>query len=425
MLLKVVTRTEDLFYTASARLLLGLGWRPEILGFGGIGSTATARVIGRVLMSPTPMEEKFENWVKTSGIPTLEDLTEAMDKAGAPAANILKEAVGTDEATTDDPTTTAERGERGWRQFLDAQIPFHPVLVTVGSRRRLVYADRGGYVDVDIEDHGLTPGWHRATMQALDPKAVERGDRRVRGSRPVSVPLRIVGEFEEFGIVSDVDDTVMISYLPRPLVAAKNAFISYVSSRQAVPGMSRFLTALAVLLGPEKRARSPRFDEGGGPGEGASPGPRLAAVVYLSTGAWNVAPSLRRFLARCHFPFGTPLLTDWGPSQTGWFRSGQAHKRSQLRELTHRFPWVKWVLVGDDGQHDPAIYADFARAFPSRVAAICIRSLSATEQVLTHGAPTSQERVGEVFAGVDPSIPLLVGEDGHELLRIARARGVV
>ncbi|MGF7473860.1 phosphatase domain-containing protein, partial [Salmonella enterica subsp. enterica serovar Minnesota] len=75
------------------------------------------------------------------------------------------------------------------------------------------------------------------------------------------------------GIVSDVDDTVMVTALPRPFLAAWNSFVVDEHARQPVPGM-------AVLL--ERLTRD-------------NPG---APVVYLSTGAWNVAPTLVRFMRR-------------------------------------------------------------------------------------------------------------------------------
>ena len=50
------------------------------------------------------------------------------------------------------------------------------------------------------------------------------------------------------------------------------------------------------------------------------------------------------------------------------------------------FPHVRWLLVGDDGQHDPEIYAEFAREHPQCVAGIAIRSLSEIEQFMAHGS---------------------------------------
>ena len=52
-----------------------------------------------------------------------------------------------------------------------------------------------------------------------------------------------------------------------------------------------------------------------------------APIMYLSTGAWNVVPTLRSFLERSGYPAGGFLMTDFGPPNTGWFRSGPEHKR--------------------------------------------------------------------------------------------------
>ena len=108
-------------------------------------------------------------------------------------------------------------------------------------------------------------------------------------------------------------------------------------------------------------------------------------VVYLSTGAWNVAPTLTRFLGRNLYPHGPLLLTDWGPTHDRWFRSGREHKRENLRRLAREFPGIRWVLIGDDGQHDEEIYGEFAREHPGSVRAVAIRELSTPEALLAGG----------------------------------------
>src|SRR5690606_1842572 len=116
-----------------------------------------------------------------------------------------------------------------------------------------------------------------------------------------------------------------------------------------------------------------------------------APVIYLSTGAWNVAPTLERFLTRHLYPPGPLLLTDWGPTHDRWFRSGRDHKVSSLQRLAHDFPTLRWVLLGDDGQHDEEIYAQFAATHPGRVAAIGIRQLTGGEAVLAGGRKKTGE----------------------------------
>ena len=162
-----------------------------------------------------------------------------------------------------------------------------------------------------------------------------------------------------FGLVSDIDDTVITTMLPRPMIAAFNTFVRRGKARRAVPGIAPMYRRLR--RSPPRRADRLRVDGG---------------VEHAAT--------LNRFLLENGFPLGPLMLTDWGPTNTGWFRSGQDHKRTCLHRLARDFPDIRWLLVGDDGQHDPQLYAEFAEARPDRVDAICIRHLSPTEQVLSN-----------------------------------------
>ena len=92
---------------------------------------------------------------------------------------------------------------------------------------------------------------------------------------------------------------------------------------------------------------------------------------------------------------------------------------TQLRNLLIMFPHIKWILVGDDGQHDPLIYADLAREHPSRVEFIALRQLDAVEQVLTHGMPGNRE--GKLAGRASRHVPTVYGRDGYELLARWRA----
>jgi len=220
---------------------------------------------------------------------------------------------------------------RGWRSFTSIHVADAEVRVTLGRARRSISSDRGGVLDAHIRVD-LPPGLHRIRLS-------------IAGGDTVEAPVFVVADDVEFGLLSDVDDTVMVTALPRPLLAAWNTFVLDEHARTPVAGM-------AVLY--ERLAR-------------AHPG---LPVIYLSTGAWNVVPTLTRFLSRNLYPPGALLLTDWGPTHDRWFRSGPDHKRVSLERLAAEFPKVRWLLVGDDGQHDPAIYGDFTprTSRPSRSA---------------------------------------------------------
>lgn len=251
---------------------------------------------------------------------------------------------------------------RGWRSFTTLSAKDAPFVVEVNGHRHEACADRGGFIDT-VVPADLEPGWRSVRLSCGD-------------GEPVEAPVRIADPAVRFGIVSDIDDTVMVTALPRPLLAAWNTFVLDEHARAAVPGMAVLYERLVT----------------------AQPG---APVFYLSTGAWNVAPALTRFLSRHLYPAGPLLLTDWGPQKDRLFRSGQQHKLAALKRLAEEFPWIRWLLVGDDGQHDPQIYAAFATSHPQNVAAVAIRSLSPTQSVLAGGlpSPTGQQSVASDQAG--------------------------
>ena len=222
---------------------------------------------------------------------------------------------------------------RGWRSFATLPVADEVVVVDVGDRQHEARTDRGGYIDVVVEA-SFEPGWRSVRLHR-------------EGAAPVEAPVRVLAPDMRLGVVSDIDDTVMVTALPRPLLAAWNTFVLDEHARSPVPGMAVLYERL-VTAHPD------------------------APVFYLS---------------RNLYPPGPLLLTDWGPTTDRWFRSGQAHKRATLERLAAEFPDVRWLLIGDDGQHDQEIYGDFVASHPENVAAVAIRQLSATQTVLAGGLP--------------------------------------
>ena len=301
------------------------GWRPAVTGFYGYGSERRLHVLGRIVM--------------------------------------------------EDPEPATTEVQRGWRQFFTYQVGELPVTVRIGEQVIESRSNDGGYIDVLVHDHGLTPGWHEVTIEA-------------EGAEPTSAQVHIVDPGAKYGLISDIDDTVLVTWLPRAMLAAWNSWVKKTNTRQPVDGMAEFYAEL-LREHPE------------------------TPVFYLSTGAWNTFETLVNFLERHGLPKGPLLLTDWGPTPTGLFRSGVEHKKVQLRNLIIEYPDIKWLLVGDDGQHDPLTYGDFVFEHPDRIAGVAIRQLSPQEHVLSHGtaAPLAQARREELFG-----VHSIAGENGHALL---------
>lgn len=272
-------------------------------------------------------------------------------------------------------------GARGWRSFTSVPVQSAQVEVEVGGQTTVVTADRSGLVDA-VVDVDLTPGWHRVEYRA-------------ENSEPTFGRVFVVDPATRFGLVSDIDDTVMVTALPRPLLAAWHTFVVNEHARTTTPGMPVLYERLT-----DTHAGTP--------------------VVYLSTGAWNVAPTLTRFLSRNLYPAGTLLLTDWGPTPDAWFRDGTRHKREALERLAREFPDMRWLLVGDDGQHDPETYGNFCERHPDQVVAVCIRQLTPGEAVLA-GSGNRQQQVRR--DGSD--VPWFYGYDGAGLAEQLEAAGLL
>ncbi|WP_129789460.1 App1 family protein [Promicromonospora panici] len=336
---------EDRFYAAAGWVLRRAGWRPRIETYTGYGTPDKVRVLARVLIArPRPV---------------------------SPDGDLLR------------------AGRRGFRHFLTVPAPSRRVRLEVGEHTSVVVSDRAGYVDVEVPvGAALLAGWQTAVLTCLDGPDPSTADASVL----------VLDERTRFGVVSDIDDTTMVTAVPRPLLAVWNTFVRHSSSRRAVPGMPELYRAL----------------------QDAHPD---AAFFYLSTGAWNTAGTLRAFLSRHDYPRGPLLLTDWGPTLTGWFRSGQAHKEASLEHLMSWFPHVRWVLFGDDGQHDVEIYARAVRRHPGRVRAVAIRQLTGGQQVLAGNLPDA----GSSDGGPDvPRVSTVAGRDGAELTRrLATVPGVL
>jgi phosphatidate phosphatase APP1 len=338
---RVAVRLGAASHAVRTRLARSWNFVPQVVAYPSYGTTNRVRVLGRVLLA-SPVHGA------NRGL------------RGAPA--------GTENI-------------RGWRAFTGVPIQNSPVDIEIGGTVHQVHADPGGLVDTVI-DVQLGPGWQTAVLRAPGTAAVE-------------APVFVVSPATGLGIVSDIDDTVMVTALPRPLLAVWNTFVLSERARTPTPGMAVLMDRLFI--------EHPKMP-----------------VIYLSTGPWNAAPAIARFLARNLYPAGTLLLTDWGLTQDRWFRSGVEHKQHNLERLATEFPGVRWILIGDDGQHDEGIYARFCRLRPDHVAAVVIRQLSPSEAVLAGGRAHDR-----AIAGAASAAPWIYAPDGAEAARQLKNLGLI
>ena len=195
---------EDAWNRQVAGAMRRRGWGTRVLAHTGYGSTDRIRVLGRVLMTRRPY---------------------------APAA--------ADARATWLELRTADNERRGWRVFFTTAAPGEPVTVTIGEREFRTRVDRSGLLDLTITGHGLEPGWH--DLQISSPRAAD-----------TTAAVFIVAPDQTFGIVSDIDDTIITTTMPRPMIAAWNTFFRHEGTRRAVPGMATMYLSLIHISEPTR-----------------------------------------------------------------------------------------------------------------------------------------------------------------------------
>ena len=154
---------------------------------------------------------------------------------------------------------------------------------------------------------------------------------------------------EGLSVISDIDDTIKVTQVASRRKMLANTFLHEFTS---VPQMA---------------ALYQRWAQCG------------AAFHYVSASPWHLYPFLAEFLAGRHFPEGTFHLRDLRLMPSDLRRTLRPSRRIKFRHartLLERFPRRRFILIGDSGESDPAIYARLWRDFPRQVEKICIRNVA-------------------------------------------------
>ncbi|MFN2169325.1 MAG: phosphatase domain-containing protein, partial [Anaerolineae bacterium] len=200
----------------------------------------------------------------------------------------------------------------------------------------------------------------------------------------------------EFGVISDIDDTVLQTYATDLLKLARTTLLHSAEERLPFAGVAEFYHALQA--GPDSRQENPIF--------------------YLSSSPWNLYDLLVDFMALNQLPDGPLLLQDYGLDGEKVLKQGHAeHKLTRIRELFALYRDLPFVLIGDSGEHDPELYAQTIREFPGRVRAVYIRDVSDSERDATVTALAAQAAVD----GVD----LVLVADSAAAARHAARNGLI
>ena len=287
----------------------------------------------------------------------------------------------------DPPPSEAEEGEgagaavlRTLRQFVTDELPGVPLRVTVGDATVEVTTDQEGYFLARLRPSpdSLTRPWTvgevalAGTYRGLDP--------------PLATEVEVLVPAAEarFGVVSDVDDTILETGVQRVGHMLRQTFTGSALTRTPFPGAAALYRDLAAAVNP---------------------------VFYVSSSPWNLHSFLVGFLRHRDFPLGPVLLRDLLGAG-----SGREPKHGRIREILDLHPDLPFVLVGDSGESDPEIYADIVRSHPDRVLAVYIR------EVRLDPGDGRVERVSDAW---DHDVPFVLAADSDAVRRHAASLGLL
>ncbi len=253
-------------------------------------------------------------------------------------------------AIQDEGIAAADPALPKWRNLLNAlkrieadPLPFARVIARTEDAHHELTADDEGFVHAWIPLRAAPdPGWRTLELALPTPP---------RGAPAAATAHVLVpSSAARFGVISDMDDTVLQSEITNFLRAARLMLLENARTRLPFPGVAAFYRAL--------------HDAGGT----ANP------IFYVSSSPWNLYDVIDDFLAAQEIPAGPLLLRDWDVTRT--LLRNRSYKATRIREILETYPTLPFMLVGDSGQEDPEIYSEIVHDFRGRVIAVYIRNVT-------------------------------------------------
>jgi phosphatidate phosphatase APP1 len=242
-----------------------------------------------------------------------------------------------------------------YKRFTTAEIPNARLKVNFQNRQHFAITDEEGYFTLELKTNGVfnqNDLWHEVEVELID--APYAFTKNITSTANILVPP----ENAEYGIISDIDDTIVKTSATDIFAMARITFLNNALSRLPFAGVAEFYKSLQ--LGRNGKRNNPFF--------------------YVSSSPWNLYDLLIDFLDLNKIPEGPLLLRDYGLDEKPEDDNHSSHKLKEITNILSAYPDLKFVLIGDSGQEDPKIYSEVVGLFPNRILAIYIRDVQLPER---------------------------------------------
>jgi phosphatidate phosphatase APP1 len=291
---------------------------------------------------------------------------------------------------------TPKEGASAWqnmktmlRRYDSDEIAHARIRATFRGQEQVLETSAEGYFQAVFEDFGeLEEGkqWHEVELELLDKFGDDQ--REVKAKAMVLIPQKA-----EYGVISDVDDTILVSHSADFIKKIQLTFLHNAKTRVPFEGVAAFYQALRE--GSDQQQFNPIF--------------------FVSSSPWNLYDLLKHFCEANEIPEGPFMLRDIGLTDQHLMRSShEKHKVAQITQIFDTFPDMKFILVGDSGQKDPEIYEGLIEKYADNIQGIYIRDVTPDKR--DREVQQIAERVRE--KGID----MILAQDTLEAARHAADR---
>ncbi len=282
-----------------------------------------------------------------------------------------------------------------WKRFETDEVKNTSIEVTLSDGRVLSgKTDKNGYYRIDESITNLRPltneeGWlsYEISYSDVELRHEIQNENRFPGE------LLIPSKTAKFGIISDIDDTILhtgvVSSLKWRVIF--NTFFKSAEKRIPLEGAADFYHLL----------------HNGKSGNEANP------IFYVSHSPWNLYRYLELFLTGNNFPKGPILLRSFSDFRKRNHEKPQ--KQTEVLNILKTYPDLPFILIGDSGEKDADIYIEIAEAYPKQIAAIYLRSVNHRRKM---------QRIRDLIEN-HKTTPMLVVEKSEDAIVHAKIHGFI
>ncbi len=233
--------------------------------------------------------------------------------------------------------------------FHSDEIKNKKVFLTIDEERYETIGDDEGYFEFNITSvKALTMGYKNLDLQI-------EGNVNLYHAKAM-----IIDDRKLIGIISDVDDTVVVSDVTNKTELLINTFWKNYKQREVIPTMAeRFKKILAD-----------------------NPPTAPSRLFFLSGSPEQLFTPIEKFLEYNNFPEHTIILKQIHGKNKDSLTDQIAYKTQKIEELIALYPNMEWIMFGDSGEKDADIYGAIKEKYPSKVKAYYIRNVDSGEIAL-------------------------------------------